>query len=99
MCNKNSCQYFPCHSGIPDNEFDCRFCYCPFYEECSARSNFVFGGYWLPLPDNGRVFACEKCIVAHIKKNADFIEKLIKQGKMTNDILDALILLHKQSGA
>lgn len=25
------CPYFPCHSGIADEEFNCLFCYCPLY--------------------------------------------------------------------
>ena len=23
------CEYFPCHKGIPEEAFNCLFCYCP----------------------------------------------------------------------
>ena len=26
-----SCKYFPCHEGVPEDEFNCLFCYCPLY--------------------------------------------------------------------
>ena len=25
------CEYFPCHDGIREEEFNCLFCYCPLY--------------------------------------------------------------------
>lgn len=25
------CPYFPCHSGVAPEEFNCLFCYCPLY--------------------------------------------------------------------
>ena len=25
------CRYFPCHTGVPEEEFNCLFCYCPLY--------------------------------------------------------------------
>ena len=30
------CEYFPCHKGIPEEDFNCLFCYCPLY----TRSNY-----------------------------------------------------------
>jgi len=26
-----SCDYFPCHAGVDEREFNCLFCYCPLY--------------------------------------------------------------------
>jgi len=26
-----SCAYFPCHTGVDPDEFNCLFCYCPLY--------------------------------------------------------------------
>ncbi len=23
------CEYFPCHKGVREEEFNCLFCYCP----------------------------------------------------------------------
>ena len=25
------CDKFPCHDGVPPEEFNCAFCYCPLY--------------------------------------------------------------------
>ena len=31
-----NCSYFPCHSGMRGEAFNCLFCYCPMnpYEDC-----------------------------------------------------------------
>ena len=39
------CEYFPCHKGIPEEDFNCLFCYCPLYTlgKCGfphQRSNY-----------------------------------------------------------
>ena len=26
-----ACEYFPCHEGVPEEDFNCLFCYCPLY--------------------------------------------------------------------
>jgi len=26
-----ACEYFPCHQGIDEADFNCLFCYCPLY--------------------------------------------------------------------
>ncbi len=26
-----ACEYFPCHEGVDESEFNCLFCYCPLY--------------------------------------------------------------------
>ena len=34
-----ACEYFPCHKGVADEDFNCLFCYCPLYllgDECGA---------------------------------------------------------------
>ena len=53
-----ACEYFPCHSGVPAEEFNCLFCYCPLYalgKECGG--NFV-------ILENG-VKDCSDCTVPH----------------------------------
>ena len=25
------CEMFPCHTGVPEESFNCLFCYCPLY--------------------------------------------------------------------
>ena len=26
-----ACEFFPCHSGVREEDFNCLFCYCPLY--------------------------------------------------------------------
>lgn len=33
------CPYFPCHEGVPEEEFSCLFCYCPWYYHCGSRES------------------------------------------------------------
>ena len=66
-----ACEYFPCHSGVPAEEFNCLFCYCPLYalgKECGG--NFV-------ILENG-VKDCSDCTVPHRKENYEKIIEKIK---------------------
>ncbi|MDR0308988.1 MAG: cysteine-rich small domain-containing protein, partial [Coriobacteriales bacterium] len=41
--NNQDCKYFPCHSGIVPDRFNCIFCFCPLYflgKECCG--DFVY---------------------------------------------------------
>ena len=41
------CEYFPCHDGIPKEEFNCPFCYCPLYTlgtRCGGKPEFTETG-------------------------------------------------------
>lgn len=56
------CEFFPCHSGVPEEDFNCLFCYCPLYtlgEKC--RGAFVY-------LENG-VKSCERCAFPHWREN------------------------------
>lgn len=67
------CEYFPCHKGIPENEFNCLFCYCPLYSLGTAC-----GGNFKILK-NG-VKDCSDCSIPHQKDNYEYIlEKLKNQ--------------------
>ena len=38
------CEYFPCHKGIPEEDFNCLFCYCPLYtlgKSCGGNCEFL----------------------------------------------------------
>ena len=35
------CEYFPCHKGVREEEFNCLFCYCPLYRASDCRGSFV----------------------------------------------------------
>ena len=56
------CEFFPCHEGIEETEFNCLFCYCPRYalgEGC--RGNYVY-------TESG-VKSCENCSFPHRREN------------------------------
>ena len=60
------CEYFPCHSGVEPESFNCLFCYCPLYAlgtECGG--NFK-------LLENG-VKDCSNCTIPHRKEQYDYI--------------------------
>lgn len=53
------CEYFPCHKGINDDEFNCLFCYCPLYmlkEECGGNFKYT-----------NNVKDCSECKIPHSK--------------------------------
>ncbi len=61
--NKN-CEYFPCHDGVKDEEFNCMFCYCPLYFiECPLDKSPVFLGSH-KLLKNG-LKDCTNCSIPH----------------------------------
>ena len=33
------CEYFPCHKGVREEEFNCLFCYCPLYRHPNCRGS------------------------------------------------------------
>lgn len=59
------CEFFPCHKGVPEEEFNCLFCYCPLYmlkDQCG-------GGF---VMSNG-IKDCSHCTKPHDKNSYDFI--------------------------
>ena len=62
------CEMFPCHTGVPEESFNCLFCYCPLYllgEKC--------GGGFRILPDGRK--DCSGCLYPHIPENYDRIRE------------------------
>ena len=60
------CEFFPCHEGVAEEEFNCLFCYCPLYalaERC--------GGAFCYLPSG--VKSCVDCAFPHIRENYDAV--------------------------
>lgn len=56
------CVYFPCHSDIDPDEFNCLFCYCPLYmlgTECGGRFTLTHDG----------IKDCSNCNLPHINDN------------------------------
>ncbi len=56
------CEFFPCHSGTAEADFNCLFCYCPLYtlgEACGGDYAYT---------ENG-VKSCEACSFPHRREN------------------------------
>lgn len=53
------CEYFPCHKGIKEEEFNCLFCFCPLYmlkDKCGGNFKYTNG-----------VKDCSDCLAPHSK--------------------------------
>lgn len=59
------CEYFPCHSGVDEADFNCLFCYCPLYLLGPACG----GDFKLK---NG-IKDCSGCTKPHDKNGYDYI--------------------------
>ena len=62
------CEYFPCHAGVPEEEFNCLFCYCPLYalgDRCGGRFTFLPGG----------VKDCSNCILPHSEQGYAYVTR------------------------
>lgn len=64
------CEYFPCHKGVKEEDFNCIFCYCPLYfTDC--------GGMGTVLP-NG-IKDCTDCTLPHGRCSHDYITGRIRE--------------------
>ena len=57
-----ACEFFPCHSGVAEEDFNCLFCYCPLYtlgEACGGDCVYTTKG----------VKSCERCAFPHRREN------------------------------
>ncbi len=63
------CEFFPCHQGIKEENFNCLFCYCPLYalgRDCGG--NFSY--------DNAAgIKDCSNCLIPHQKNSYDYMMK------------------------
>ena len=60
-----SCEYFPCHKGIPEDKFNCLFCFCPLFmlkDQC--------GGNYIK---NSGIKDCSHCTIPHGIGGYDYI--------------------------
>ena len=56
------CEYFPCHDGVAEAEFNCLFCYCPLYalgRRCGGACEYTAQG----------VKDCSGCVFPHVRGN------------------------------
>lgn len=65
--NQNrKCEFFPCHKGMNEDDFNCLFCYCPLYalgDQCGGNFTYL---------ENG-IKDCSNCLVPHRRENYDRI--------------------------
>ena len=60
------CEYFPCHRGVPEEDFNCLFCYCPLYalgRKCGGNFRYNEKG----------VKDCTNCLVPHRRENYAYV--------------------------
>lgn len=56
------CEYFPCHKGVPEEDFNCLFCYCPLYalgRNCGGNCRY----------NNNGAKVCTDCTFPHRREN------------------------------
>ena len=66
FCQNRECEFFPCHKGIKDEDFNCLFCYCPLYtlgDKCGGNFTYL---------ENG-IKDCSGCLLPHRRENYDRI--------------------------
>ncbi|MRT92654.1 cysteine-rich small domain-containing protein [Ancylomarina sp. 16SWW S1-10-2] len=69
--NQNrKCEYFPCHKGIKEEDFNCLFCFCPLYmlkDKCGGNFKYTHG-----FKD------CSECIIPHQRDSHAYIMSKMK---------------------
>lgn len=60
------CEYFPCHKGVPEKDFNCLFCFCPLYtlgKNCGGAYGCTAQG----------VKDCSGCVFPHMRENYEAV--------------------------
>ena len=60
------CEYFPCHVGATEEDFNCLFCYCPLYvlgRSCGGNFRYTKEG----------IKDCTACLLPHKRKNYGYV--------------------------
>ena len=60
------CEFFPCHSGVREDDFNCLFCYCPLYalgRRCGGQFTYMSQG----------VKDCSACTIPHRRESYDAV--------------------------
>ena len=69
------CEYFPCHKGVPEADFNCLFCFCPLYalgRKCGGSCTYT---------EKGRK-SCKNCAFPHRRENYDAV--LVRYGEIAD---------------
>ena len=67
------CEWFPCHSTLNKENFNCLFCFCPLYyiKECGGNYTLI----------NNKIKDCSLCTTPHYN-----YQKVINKIKEVNDL-------------
>ncbi len=65
------CEFFPCHRGADEDNFNCLFCYCPLYfSQCPGNYSYTPEG----------IKDCSGCLFPHKRDNyLKVVELLTKE--------------------
>ena len=72
-----ACEYFPCHKGVDEKDFNCLFCYCPLYalgKACGGACSYTPSGFK----------SCMGCAFPHRRENYDKV--LARYGDIMNAV-------------
>ena len=65
------CEYYPCHEGVPEEDFNCLFCYCPLMllDNC--------GGDYVIMKNTFK--DCSSCTKNHDKLSWKFVVNKLRE--------------------
>lgn len=66
LVTHNECEFFPCHEGVPEDTYNCLFCFCPLYllkDQCGGNFKYL---------ENG-IKDCSRCTLPHGPNSYDKI--------------------------
>ena len=61
-----ACEFFPCHEGVAEEQFNCLFCYCPLYalgKSCGGAFRYTEEG----------VKDCSGCVRPHTPGGYEYV--------------------------
>lgn len=65
-----SCAFFPCHTDVSEESFNCMFCYCPLYflgDKCGGNFKVV----------GESIKDCTPCLLPHADGSYEYMMKKI----------------------
>ena len=68
-----ACCYYPCHTGMKGEDFNCLFCYCPLnrYKDCPGNPRYI-------RTKSGKMIKnCSECTFPHEPENYEQIIKFL----------------------
>lgn len=65
-----ACKYFPCHTGVCEDSFNCLFCFCPLYflKDCGGQGRIA-----------GGVKDCTPCTLPHQPQGYDHVLAVLRE--------------------